>query len=1072
MTEQNKMTTATEKKVNTVDVVQKINEMSPRNLQADAVVCPCEDDYRAVYPVRYAYSNLYGNENAKATLPPPINTLLSASSVEGNRGFSARLLRQGWVYIFEEGQFPTRNNKTGNLVIFEHQINYSYNEKIYNESDDSSESLAAKKNGSAEEKFIKNTVFIDEKLGELIIREDKKQSPYLSIKKDVINISILFSDIELSPYILKKIINNKEYRQSFMQLVNLVSLDNNDYCIEPTEENISSLIEDYKNEENKFKSFINEAEKIKRELPGEYFSEVTGNPSVIQNTTMLVNQLKKTLDEDENAALVILHDPIGYQKDILSFYIFITGIYTLFQGYWSYPNTIGTFIKKLDEQTKNKSMTPEAEKELKEILEKSIKFDELNKYTEQIENCYSDFQKIQSNIIKLYQDFLTNPSIATEIGGIQNYVDHIFLIKEQLEKSQVWHSDFLKDLISYSELHSTLLYPLHSSSAGKELLDSLYSFKQEEDFLAGFAKVIFYILSQDKVRDMSNQKLTEKILPVVKNTLFIFWDSLGYAFTHTHSKLKDISVKNRQISAKGIDFIANKIIPAIFTFFGVKISYDELNHLTGDKFTQWINDLKNQQSSLSNSKQKMMDKVFNWKQRIQRASQNVVMQVPSFKLLTPGSTIKFNAHDISATLLIGKDVFWLVSGIIGLATTKCPTEFEQNNPLALQAKNIFSLQMGYHLFASVQAIFDIQSTMQRYSSLVINPRYSAFLKRMTLPEINTAFNKTALKGISWVVIILGFGLPLLESYDAFSIGNRNYAWVKVTEAFSSLALSLGLLSLGAESGVFGIFAPLSVALIIIGGLGLIGSYIYGKIFGWSDLEKLLQNCFWGKGKEYIAYGKKDEKSQRIDINTQIEMYLKNFHKNKKYFKLELQEFYNLLFIPQLKINITDKEKYLPYSENSKLKKIITYNFSLPSFKIGISELHYKLVEPLFVFNAADYDIDRYQLSSYYQNLTIFMNFNSKRYYLSNNEQYNKLFKEALDKAITNLVEKNSINNNGITVVSFEIEYELDNYDPKKAIPFIYWYYKVDEGSEIIVPKRYEYYNLDNEIVGLINDGEK
>ncbi|UDN36870.1 toxin VasX [Proteus sp. NMG38-2] len=1073
MTEKNKITTETEKTTNTADVVQKINEMSPRNLQADAVVCPCEDDHRAVYPVRYAYSNLYGNENAKAALPPPIDTLLNASSVDENRGFSARLLRQGWIYIFEEGSFPTRNNKIGNLIIFEHQINYSYNEKLYNEGDDSSEGLSAKKNGVAEEKFIKNTVFIDEKSGELITSEDKKQYPYLTIKKDVINASFLFSDIELSPYILKKIIKNKKYRKSFMQFINLISLEKNDYCIKPTEENISALIEDYKNEEKKFEIFIDEAKKIKRDLPGEYFSEVTGNISVTQNSKKLVNQLQKTLDENENATLVILYDPVGYQKDILSLYLFVTGIYTLFQGHWSYPNTIGTFIKKLDEQTKSESMSPEAGKELKEILEKSIKFDDLNKYTAQIENCYLDFQKIQLNIVNLYQEFLTSSMIAPKIGGIQNYVDHVFLIKEQLEESNVWHSDFLRDLVSYCELHSTLLHPLHSSKAGKELLDSLYSFKEDDDFLAGFAKVIFYILSQDKVRDKSNEKLSEKILPVVKSAIFIFWDSLGYAFTHTHNKLKNISTHSRGISLKGVDIIANKILPVILSYFGIYVSYTNFSEMTGEQFNKLINKLK-QQPSVSINNKKIMDKMFNWKERIKGAGNNVVINLPNFKWISEkintnknsksNKNSNFNFYDVSATALIAKDVFWLVSGIIGLATTKYPTEFEKNNPLALQARSIYSLQMGYHLFASIQAIFDIQSTMQKYASLVMNPRYSIFLKRMTLPEVNARFSKVALKGISWAVIILGFALPLFESNSAFTIGNDGFAWAKVTEAFSSLALSLGIMALGAEAGVLAILNPIGWPLIIIGILGLIGSYIYSKKYEWGALEKLLQNCFWGKGNQYIAYGKKDENSKRNDISLQLEKFINNFDKNYHYFQIELQEFYNLFFSPKIKMEMKNI-----VSNNNYYKRNLSYKFILPNFKFGISDIEYKLVENIYISNADDYDSEKYHFSEYYKDLSFFMEFNSRRYYLSNNKKYNEIFKKSLETAVASSIEKNSFDKDGNFIVTFNVEYKYDIYNPTESIPSIYWYYKVDEGKNIISPRRYKDFELNKELIGFIND---
>lgn len=50
-------------------MVKAVNEASPRNLPADAVVCPCENEHRPVYPVRYAYSNLFGDKDAKAAVP-------------------------------------------------------------------------------------------------------------------------------------------------------------------------------------------------------------------------------------------------------------------------------------------------------------------------------------------------------------------------------------------------------------------------------------------------------------------------------------------------------------------------------------------------------------------------------------------------------------------------------------------------------------------------------------------------------------------------------------------------------------------------------------------------------------------------------------------------------------------------------------------------------------------------------------------------------------------------------------------------------------------------------------------
>ena len=57
-------------------MVEAVNQAAPRNLPADAVICPCENEHRPVYPVRYAYSNLFGDKTAKAAMPPPVKKLL------------------------------------------------------------------------------------------------------------------------------------------------------------------------------------------------------------------------------------------------------------------------------------------------------------------------------------------------------------------------------------------------------------------------------------------------------------------------------------------------------------------------------------------------------------------------------------------------------------------------------------------------------------------------------------------------------------------------------------------------------------------------------------------------------------------------------------------------------------------------------------------------------------------------------------------------------------------------------------------------------------------------------------
>ena len=98
-----------------------------------------------------------------------------------------------------------------------------------------------------------------------------------------------------------------------------------------------------------------------------------------------------------------------------------------------------------------------------------------------------------------------------------------------------------------------------------------------------------------------------------------------------------------------------------------------------------------------------------------------------------------------------------------------------------------------------------------------------------------------------------------------------------------------------------------------------------------------------------------------------------------------------------------------------------------------------------------------------------MEFNSRRYYLSNNKKYNEIFKKSLETAVASSIEKNSFDKDGNFIVTFNVEYKYDIYNPTESIPSIYWYYKVDEGKNIISPRRYKDFELNKELIGFIND---
>ncbi|WP_375710490.1 hypothetical protein [Proteus vulgaris] len=76
------------------------------------------------------------------------------------------------------------------------------------------------------------------------------------MKKDVKNISILFSDVPLSKSILEKLNNNIAYRRHMMQFINLDTEEN--YSLELNKESLSDLVEDYKIKNEQFNWCYNE----------------------------------------------------------------------------------------------------------------------------------------------------------------------------------------------------------------------------------------------------------------------------------------------------------------------------------------------------------------------------------------------------------------------------------------------------------------------------------------------------------------------------------------------------------------------------------------------------------------------------------------------------------------------------------------------------------------------------------------------------------------------------------------------------------------------------------------------
>ncbi|MEK2485579.1 toxin VasX [Providencia stuartii] len=1047
-------------------MVELVNQLAPRNLQADAVVCPCENEHRPVYPVRYAYSNLYGDKNAKAAVPPAISTLLSASSISDTKGFSARLLRTGWVYVFEEGEFPTRLDTKGQLLIFKHVVQHYDNGYVYSDDDNSSEAASAKEKGDAEEGFIP---YLRDPLTQSV-QAQSCQYPYLPIKKDVMEALFLFSDSPLSDYVLDKMETDASYRQAFMQKINLVDFNGNPHALELNAEHIDYLVEEYKTESDQFSAFTEHTKSIGNPLPKEYFSHITGMNSASKSTDTLLNQAKQNLDYKEKSCLVALYDPIGYQKDILSLYTFVTATYAMFQRYWQYPNKVGHYLSALETQFDNPDVAKtEQGKALKEKFNKHIDVQGWKTYWPQIEAGNQEFETLQANIVQLYRDFLSNPTVKNQVGGIKNYLDHAFLIKEQYQKGDFWHPAFFDELEAYSQLHEQLFTPLNSSPSGRVTLDLLLSTDSDDgEIWKEFITNLLDVLNEDVIKDKALSEFKERVLPSLRLAVMICWDALGYAYTEAHTHLNNAKNSVRRISQAGLDFLAHKVLPAFLAYFGISVSFDELATLSAEEFRKWMSSLKGMSQPLQRFS-KNMKKVFDWDNRLKSAGLKRVITTAKFNLMAGyrAAGLPTDKHAFISHIKLGADVYTLLTSIIEFNAVAHTKEFDKQDPLNAAAVNIFRIQMVAHILNTAEAVVEIRQAARGYAAAVTFPPLQRLLTKIQLPEIQTKLGKVGLKGLGYAVAILGVALPIAEASAEFYNSNYITGSAKIAEAAGTLALSVGLAAYGATEGVVATaVAAFAWELIIIGAIVFgIGMAVY-NYFKTDAFEELLKQCFWGNGDKYFAGGYKTEDNIKISRSAtkdkQLEKYVMFLERYADYYQTELQEFANLFFTSQLQANAIPKSKAgLGQSHYGAAHYVIQYQFTLGNFQCGISDVEYQLVEKKALFT---YPAGTPVTSLPKQGGTV-VKHRGIDYLASQQTKFNAAFEAALQDALACTALRD-----GELVLSFEVEAGIFVGDPLgQSIPSIYWYYLVDRLKGEIAPLRYRNGDPNDKLYGCIDE---
>ncbi|WP_131817492.1 hypothetical protein [Photorhabdus namnaonensis] len=149
-----------------------------------------------------------------------------------------------------------------------------------------------------------------------------------------------------------------------------------------------------------------------------------------------------------------------------------------------------------------------------------------------------------------------------------------------------------------------------------------------------------------------------------------------------------------------------------------------------------------------------------------------------------------------------------------------------------------------------------------------------------VPAINVAMVSQFSRIAGSVAGYLGALVSFYDASNAFKVGNNIEGYSLVAIGTGSTILTTAIW-IGAAVGSF-LTAGVPTA-IVVGASLLIGGSIVQASSAWSDLEKVLNNCFWGAGDKYGFWGddsrpsilRQLENARKMNATTQNHFIIEN-----------------------------------------------------------------------------------------------------------------------------------------------------------------------------------------------------
>ncbi|MCC8423269.1 hypothetical protein, partial [Photorhabdus thracensis] len=312
------------------------------------------------------------------------------------------------------------------------------------------------------------------------------------------------------------------------------------------------------------------------------------------------------------------------------------------------------------------------------------------------------------------------------------------------------------------------------------------------------------------------------------------------------------------------------------------------------------------------------------------------------------------------------------------------------------------------------------------ASKVNSPIVKVLMSNIKVPAVNVAVVNQFSRVAGTVAGYLGALVSFYDASNAFRVGNNVEGYSLVAIGTGSTILTTAVL-IGAAAGTFLTGGVLTA--IVVGASLLIGGSIVQASSAWSDLEKVLNNCFWGAGKKYDFWSD----DGRPTILEQFKAAREMNNETQNHFIIENQEFLNLFIQPQLKIH--------------QGFGVTTYCFTLPAFQMSLSNIRRVFVTPS-------------RTPYYWEGKVDYIEINRRKY--TPDAFRNAKFREAQEQAKLTL-------NGDTATLEVVVPETMGVYSRSSEL---YWYY--EQSTNVIAPMRYfqrEEPTAENTIKGSF-DGER